>query len=193
MKSANFKNYTYQDVAFALDNAKKPIAFTAKELGRTSAAITSLRYFASLYQRDAEASLVSGALKQHFKAYFQLNGKMQERDITVHPVETKVRGVLKDQCETQLADIEMSLEKGLEYFKQRLGQYVELSAAHQNHLLKQKCEELERTNKELTQFKTDTEKELRDLRTLRENAQKSNFGSMLRKLNPNRTQPPVRQ
>jgi len=170
--------YSFEDVTFALDN-KGDLEVVATKLQRTTGAINTLLWASKKWEENPKTKVVSSTLKQHFTMYAKQGETVKSHEVTVHPISKPA--VQEDTCEKEIVELTASLEKGMEYFKERMAQLAESMVKHQNHLLIQKANTLETENTELRKWKENTNSELNDLRTFKENAQKSNFSSMLRK------------
>ncbi|SRR5258706_4022148 len=166
--------YTYDEVKKVLTSSKSNKE-VGDEISRKATAVMNLRYNARQFQKGRTGRL-SNVLLRHFETYFNnSNGKVVGRNVTLHKTGEVDITTTTDNCEERMEGGRESIARQLELLQNNLIKLGEIASTHQNHVEHQELEVL-RT------WKNEVEPELNQLREFRENAQKSNFARMLRKI-----------
>jgi protoporphyrinogen oxidase len=168
------QTWTYPEVAKVLDD-KRSASDVAKEMeSRTAHAVSMVRGMAGRFQRGKNSNMTK-SMRNLFEAYFEdknmVSKKKEEKPMTL----TMPTPMMPEKSKT-----EMMMEQIDRTYNSLKDQIVALSDA----LVEDGNEKIMAEVKELRTYKQNTEKEMEELKTFRDKAQKSNLLSMFRGRHP---------
>lgn len=180
------KSYTLENVAQVIEADPNDLRDLSKSLGRTHAALNTLRWQAREYQKGNMKAVNSQVLRDNFQKYYN-KGDMQlqkkEEAQVETPVEEKVESQptpeivsapASDLCEHELEELVKKASDAFDTLQVHMSEIARVTTKHQLHST---TDELEK----LRAWKKEVDPELTDLRSFREAAKKNNFGSMIRR------------